>query len=99
MKQGSMTRPLTTEARRAITTDSFFKKCCRLNSECDGRITIEHAIEYAGKRIDDAWSLIPLCEFHHGLKGDGLNKRKNIRIAMSRASKQDKLKYNRLKWE
>ena len=99
MKQGSLSRPLTAEARKAIITDPFYKKCCRASDECDGRITIEHAIEYAGRRVDDVWALIPLCEYHHGLKGEGMNKRENIRIAMSRATVTDRVKYSRLRWD
>ena len=101
MKQGSMVRPLSKEARAVVFSDPFYKTCSRQrvfkDHVCDGRITIEHAIEYAGKRIDDVWALIPLCEWAH--TGEGMDKRKNIQIAMARATVKDRLNYSRLNWK
>ena len=97
-----MNRKLTKEAQRAIETDPFFQKCARADEgNCGGKITIEHAIQYAGKRIDDTWSLIPLCEYHHSLgewfnSGGGLDKEKNRQIALSRAPQEARAKYPRL---
>ena len=31
--------------------------CARSNECCDGRITWEHALTYAGKQIDEAWAM------------------------------------------
>ena len=97
MKRGSMVRPISIKNRQRIAEDPFYHRCARAGNECRGRITIEHALTYAGKRIDDMFALLPLCEFHH--LGDGLDKRWNIEMAMTRATEEDKKKYPRLKWE
>ena len=87
-----------------ILADPFYKKCARDRSaepflqvsDCDGRITFEHALMYAGKQIQEKFAILPLCVWHH--LGDGLDKRWNITMAMSRATEEDKKKYPRLKW-
>lgn len=87
--------------RDQLAKDPEYKVCARLGSDwregqCEGRITFEHALTYAGKQIQERFAIIPLCVFHH--LGKGLNKRWNIRYAMWRASPEDRAKYPRLNW-
>ena len=91
-----LTRPLTKKAKEEIGANPYYRICARRNNECSGRITIEHAIMYAGRRIDDIWALLPLCWYHH--LGAGLNKRINEKIAIRRASQKDLEKYPKRKW-
>ena len=62
---------------------------------CDGRITFEHAIIYAGRQLDEAWAIVKLCERHHGvnqyLDGGDLDKQENIRLALNRATDEELL--------
>lgn len=85
-----------TKLRAQIAADPRMQICARAGSECGGRITWEHAITYAGKQVQEAWAIIPLCWFHH--LGPGLDKAWNIRFAMTRATPEDIEKYPRLKW-
>jgi len=84
-------RPISKKNREAIDHDPYYKKCARaMDGGCSGRITIEHTIIYGGRQLDELWSLIPLCEYHHSVNtfqdsGD-LNKEKNIWIALNRAN-------------
>ena len=98
MKRGSMVRRLTAEAKREIEENPWYRTCARTDDlkNCRGRITIDHAVMYAGHRIDDTFGLVPVCEYHH--LGDGFNRRKNTDIAMSRATEREREKYPRLKW-
>ena len=91
----SLTKPIPLKTRLIISEDPYYRTCARKNSECSGRITIEHAITYAGRRISDLWGLIPLCWYHH--LGEGLNKAINRRLAFARATARDLQKYPRLK--
>lgn len=79
--------------KQEILTDTFYKKCCLENEKCDGRITWEHTLIYAGKQINEKWAIIPLCEYHHSVgihqDGDGLNKEKNIWVALNRATDEE----------
>lgn len=57
---------------------------------CAGRITWEHAIIFAGRQLDKAWSIVKLCERHHEVNsyqdnGD-LQKEKNVWIALNQAT-------------
>lgn len=38
-----------------------------LGHECGGRITREHAMYYAGKKIQERWAIIFLCAKGHGV--------------------------------
>lgn len=66
-------------------------------------VTFEHALTYVGRQIQERFSILPLCEWHHSVNqfqdGGSMNKRININIAMSRATPADKQKYPRLKWK
>lgn len=71
-----------------INNDPYYRKCARRNyGNCDGRITIEHAIIYAGKQLSEMWSYVPLCWYHH--LGPGLNKEINIILALNRATDEE----------
>lgn len=74
--------------------------CARASDgNCDGRITFEHTLIYAGKQIDEVWAIIHLCEYHHAVNtyqdGGDLNKEKNVWIALNRATDEELLKYSK----
>lgn len=84
-------RPISKKNKEIISTDPFYCSCARKNDgDCDGRITIEHALIYAGRQIDEIWNLIPLCEYHHAVNkhqdGGNLDKARNVHIALNRAT-------------
>lgn len=68
------------------------KQVCarRCDGGCDGRLTFEHAIIYAGKQLDKAWAIVILCEKHHAVNNyqdaGTLNKEKNVWIALNQAT-------------
>ncbi len=94
-------RPIPEKHRKMISKDPYYRKCARLkDGGCSGRITIEHALTYAGRQIAEMWNYIPLCEKHHGVEhysgSDSLlNKGINRSIALNRASDADLLKYDK----
>jgi hypothetical protein len=69
-----------------ILSDKYYKTCSRLNKDCKGRITFEHAFIYKNQ-IQEKWSIIPLCWHHH--LGNGLDKELNHYIALCRADIDD----------
>ena len=90
--------PIPYAVRSKILADPYYKVCARKSDGgCQGRITWEHAIMYAGKRVQEVWCILPLCVEHH--LGSSLNKALNIKLAMSRATEEDRKKYPRLKWD
>lgn len=72
----------------------------RFDGDCDGRITWEHALIFAGRQIDEAWAIIKICEYHHAVDrhqdGSGLDKQKNIWIALNRATDEELEKYSKV---
>ncbi len=89
-------RPIPLKLREEMSNDPYYKRCARANSECNGRITWEHAFTYAGRQVNEKWAIIPLCWYHH--LGAGLVKIKNQIIAAARATLEDREKYDRLNW-
>jgi hypothetical protein len=94
---GRAIRPIAKRIKEEILKDEFYVKCCRSSNLCGGRITWEHAFTYAGRQINERWAIIPLCWYHH--LGKGLDKKENRRIAISRASDEDLLKYKKINWK
>ncbi len=93
-------RVISTKVRKVIDTDPFYKTCARWrDGGCSYHITMEHALIYAGKQIDEPWAIIPLCTYHHAVNeyqdGGDLQKAKNVWIALSRATDEELLKYPR----
>lgn len=82
----SLTRPLTQKAKNEL---SERPDVCERAQEgnCAGRLTIEHAVTYQGRRIDDSWALVKLCTFHHAVDeyqdGGSLNKQINQLLAFN----------------
>lgn len=64
--------------------------CARADEgNCDGRITWEHAIIYAGKQLNETWAILGICEYHHKVgkhQNDGhLDKAKHEWLALRQA--------------
>lgn len=73
--------------------------------ECRGRLTWEHALLHAGKRVNEVWALVRICEYAHSLgqyMDTGiLNKGINKWIALSRIEDWGavELRYPRTSWQ
>lgn len=84
--------------RKELAADPFYKTCALaglFQHECDGRITWEHTLIYAGKQIQARFAIVPLCAKAHSVDqfqdaGD-LNKKINVWVALNRASDDDLL--------
>lgn len=65
----------------------------RIDGDCAGRITWEHAVQFGGRQVDEAWAIVKLCAYHHAVdeyqdRGD-LNKEKNLWIALNQAGEEE----------
>jgi hypothetical protein len=88
---------MTPELRAEIAADPWMRRCCRADRNCAGRVEWEHVFLLAGRQVNEAWSIIPLCRYHH--RGAGLDKRENERIALERISdKELERKYPKTDW-
>jgi hypothetical protein len=81
-------RPIPKKLLNEILADPYYKTCIRAKTnQCDGRITLEHAIIYAGRQVNEKWAILPVCEKHHGVnsyqdRGD-LDKRFHEWVALT----------------
>ena len=73
-------RPIPPKIRNELSNDKFMEKC--IYSECNNSPEWEHAIIYSGKQVNEIWSIIPCCKFHH--RERGLDKTYNKYIAFKK---------------
>ena len=89
--------------RITLAADPEYKVCAKSGFPghiCDGRITWEHAVIYAGKQVQARWAIIPICALAHSVdwhqnNGD-LNKEVNLWIALNRASDEELDAYSKV---
>lgn len=67
MKRGSMRCPIPEHVRDVLANDVFMHSCCLygFSPYCEGAIQWHHNFRPAGKRVNEVYSLLPLCEKHH----------------------------------
>lgn len=59
--------------RKDVGEDPEYLRCAlqkihpSLIGGCGGRVTREHALIFAGKKIQEKWAIIPCCAKHHGV--------------------------------
>lgn len=61
----SMIAPIPEKMREEMAGDPFYKKCCLADENCSGRIEWHHSETFAGKRLQEKWCILPLCQWHH----------------------------------
>lgn len=70
--------------------------------ECRGRTTLEHALIYAGRQVNEDWAIVPLCAYAHSVdewQDRGiLDKEKNEYLALSRMPAEALAVYPRSSW-
>jgi hypothetical protein len=97
-------RHITKKILTDILEDPFYKTCIRKKTRrCAGRITLEHAIIYAGRQVDEKWAILPVCAYNHCVDeyqdcGD-IDKRFHEWVALSRMTEEYRKKYPRGDWE
>ena len=60
----AMRSPIPAEIRDELSKDPFMQTCI-VAHECEGRVHFDHAFTYAGKRVNERWSILPLCRKHN----------------------------------
>lgn len=61
-----MRMPIPLEMREMLEEDPFMQTCLMEGDGlCEGKIEWQHAMTYAGKRINELYAILPLCHAHH----------------------------------
>lgn len=85
-------RKLSQETKDRINTDPFYKKCCVCGSPY---VQQHHNLIYAGRQVDDAECILPLCEKHHEMTRNSEFKEGLDRIMFSRMKTSQFNKYGK----
>lgn len=85
-------RPISPKVKKQVLAEP--KMCLRSSEkDCQGRLTLEHAIIHAGRQIDAPWAILMICEFHHSVNrfqdGGKMNKEKHVWLALNRATDRE----------
>lgn len=84
-----------------MNSDPEYKVCALrgllvdLIGSCNGRVTREHALYYAGKKVQERFAVPPICSKHHGvdewLDNGTAPKEVRVWVALNRASDMELL--------
>lgn len=92
--------------RERLMADPRMKVCMRnmalRDHVCDGRITFEHALIYAGRQMDEVFAIISLCAYSHSVDrfqdNHVYNRQISEWIAINRMTPADEARYPRGDW-
>ena len=76
-------------------------KCIRASEgNCQGRLTKDHTIIFAGKQVQEDWAIVDVCAFHHGVDqfqdcGD-LDREKHTYYALCKATEDDLSRFSKV---
>lgn len=81
------------KVRKEIDADPLYRHCALEGLHghtCGGRITMEHALIYAGKQIQEKWAIVPVCaagqEVDQYQDAHTMNKELNKWVAFNQAT-------------
>lgn len=60
-----LTRPIPQDTRDQLNALPEYHRCNVPDANCSGNIQWHHHATYQGKRIDDAFGIIAICDYHH----------------------------------
>lgn len=97
MKRGGTV--MSKKLREEVGQDPEYSRCALQGllegviGQCHGRVTREHAIYFAGRKLQIRWAIPPICSKHHGVDQyqDGGTAIKEIRVwvALNRATEDE----------
>ena len=73
------------EIRERLAADSFMYQCCVADDDCGGKIEWNHALIYAGKKVEVWWAILPMCLYHHANTDRKDIRKKLVRIMRKRS--------------
>ncbi len=88
--------------RKEIAADPTYRVCKLAGFPghvCGGRITMEHAIIYAGRQVQEKWAIVSICaagqEVDQYQDAHTMNKELNVWVALNQATQEELVKYPR----
>lgn len=86
--------------KKQLLADPEYARCSLLTYHtCGGRITLEHAMIYAGRQIQARWAIIPVCaagqEVDQFQDAHTMDKDRNRWVALNRATDAELISYRK----
>jgi hypothetical protein len=95
-------RAIPQSVRKEISKDPRYTICSLMGVKghvCGGRITMEHALIYRGRQIQEKWAIIPVCaagqEVDEYQDAHTMDKEMNQWVAFNQATDEDLMRYPR----
>lgn len=63
-----MTKPIPPKQRKKMAEDLFYWSCCVADDQCSGNIQWHHNHTWQGKRTNEVFGILPVCEYHHRIE-------------------------------
>lgn len=90
------------KVRKEIDNDPRYRECALIDvpgHTCGGRVTMEHALIYAGKQIQEKWAIVPVCaagqEVDAFQDAHTMKKDMNVWVALNQATDEELAAYPR----
>lgn len=72
-----MRMPIQKKIRDTLNDDPWMSQCIirhyffgnEVLKDCEGRIEWQHAMTYSGKRVNELYTILPMCHKHHKEQG------------------------------
>ena len=91
----SLTRSIPVKMREEMSKDKFYSKCCLADEECEGRIEFHHNLQYAGKRVNEKFCILPVCSYHHSRADTSIFKERMNYQMLNRANDEELKRYSK----
>jgi len=65
MKKTPLNCRIPEQIKQEIADSKLNEKCCLWNFDCSGRIQWHHNLIHKGKRVNEPWAILGVCEWHH----------------------------------
>jgi len=83
-----------TKLKKDLLADPEYARCSLLGYHtCGGRITLEHALIYAGRQVQEKYAIIPVCaagqEVDQFQDAGTMDKNRNKWVALNRATDEE----------
>ena|ERR1700730_580339 len=93
----ALTRPISQDIRDQFDALPTYHHCNVPDKNCSGYIEWHHYFVYAGKRTDDPFGIIAICDYHHDHM-TARTRRKLDAIMIGRVTEEIRVKYPRAVW-
>lgn len=90
-------RKIPEKLKQEMASDPFYETCClSYLGGCIGRIEWHHNLIFAGKQINEKFTILPLCTYHHNVEKRFDIKPKLNQLMVDRATEEELEKYSKV---